>query len=228
MDLVVAGVEPVAGLGILPRHAPAGPPLTPPRRGGHLGRRTRTAEGEPGTRGFGAQSRRSAARRAARRPARWTGWSGRGTAARIAHRQRPSGGEVRPAAAAGTRRRDAPAGWPRRRVRRVAVAQRVRPRRTGRGRPPAGAANAADPARENGSWGYRRVHGELLTLGITVAPSTVWEILHAHRGDRYQGRAPGQPSAAAGARHCGHGEKRTASELAATTAARMPIANATS
>jgi transposase InsO family protein len=32
-------------------------------------------------------------------------------------------------------------------------------------------------ARENGSWGYRRVHGELLTLGITVAPSTIWEIL---------------------------------------------------
>jgi putative transposase len=33
-------------------------------------------------------------------------------------------------------------------------------------------------ARENGNWGYRRVHGELLTLGIKVAPSTVWEILH--------------------------------------------------
>jgi transposase len=33
-------------------------------------------------------------------------------------------------------------------------------------------------ARENGSWGYRRVHGELLTLGIKVAASTVWEILH--------------------------------------------------
>ncbi|MGC9671304.1 integrase core domain-containing protein [Planosporangium sp. 12N6] len=32
-------------------------------------------------------------------------------------------------------------------------------------------------ARENSSWGYRRVHGELLTLGITIAPSTVWEIL---------------------------------------------------
>ena len=32
-------------------------------------------------------------------------------------------------------------------------------------------------AKENGSWGYRRVHGELLTLGIKVAPSTVWEIL---------------------------------------------------
>ena len=32
-------------------------------------------------------------------------------------------------------------------------------------------------ARENPSWGYRRVHGELLTLGIKVAASTVWEIL---------------------------------------------------
>jgi len=33
------------------------------------------------------------------------------------------------------------------------------------------------PARENESWGYRRIHGELAGLGITVAPSTVWEIL---------------------------------------------------
>jgi putative transposase len=32
-------------------------------------------------------------------------------------------------------------------------------------------------ARENKSWGYRRIHGELLTLGIKVAASTVWEIL---------------------------------------------------
>src|SRR5450755_3298231 len=31
-------------------------------------------------------------------------------------------------------------------------------------------------ARENESWGYRRVHGELAALGITVAPSTVWQI----------------------------------------------------
>jgi transposase len=31
--------------------------------------------------------------------------------------------------------------------------------------------------RENPSWGYRRVHGELLTLGVKVAASTVWEIL---------------------------------------------------
>jgi putative transposase len=33
-------------------------------------------------------------------------------------------------------------------------------------------------ARENSSWGYRRIHGELLTLGIKVAASTVWELLH--------------------------------------------------
>jgi hypothetical protein len=32
-------------------------------------------------------------------------------------------------------------------------------------------------ARENSSWGYRRVHDELLTLGVKVAASTVWQIL---------------------------------------------------
>jgi putative transposase len=32
-------------------------------------------------------------------------------------------------------------------------------------------------ARENESWGYLRIHGELAGLGITVAPSTVWQIL---------------------------------------------------
>jgi putative transposase len=32
-------------------------------------------------------------------------------------------------------------------------------------------------ARENSTWGYRRIHGELLVLGITVAASTVGEIL---------------------------------------------------
>ena len=32
-------------------------------------------------------------------------------------------------------------------------------------------------ARENESWGYRRIHGELAGIGITVAPSTVWQIL---------------------------------------------------
>jgi transposase len=32
-------------------------------------------------------------------------------------------------------------------------------------------------ARENESRGYRRIHGELAASGITVAPSTVWQIL---------------------------------------------------
>ncbi|GAA3479536.1 hypothetical protein GCM10018966_040660 [Streptomyces yanii] len=32
-------------------------------------------------------------------------------------------------------------------------------------------------ARENPNWGYRRVHGELLVLGVKVAASTVWEIV---------------------------------------------------
>jgi len=32
-------------------------------------------------------------------------------------------------------------------------------------------------ARENPCWGSRRIHGELLVLGIKIAASTVWEIL---------------------------------------------------
>jgi hypothetical protein len=33
-------------------------------------------------------------------------------------------------------------------------------------------------ARENSSWGYRRIRGELLVLGVKVAASTAWEILN--------------------------------------------------
>ncbi|MEU5647463.1 integrase core domain-containing protein [Streptomyces milbemycinicus] len=34
-------------------------------------------------------------------------------------------------------------------------------------------------AKENPTWGYRRIHGELTVLGVKVAASTVWEILRA-------------------------------------------------
>ena len=34
-------------------------------------------------------------------------------------------------------------------------------------------------AKENPLWGHRRIHGELTKLGVTIAPSTVWEILRS-------------------------------------------------
>lgn len=45
------------------------------------------------------------------------------------------------------------------------------------------------PIRENPAWGCRRVHGELATLGIQVAASTVWEILTAEGLDPAPERA---------------------------------------
>src|SRR6266508_528930 len=35
-------------------------------------------------------------------------------------------------------------------------------------------------AAENPSWGYKRIHGELVGLGIPLSPSSVWNILHRH------------------------------------------------
>jgi putative transposase len=35
-------------------------------------------------------------------------------------------------------------------------------------------------ATENPTWGYRRIHGELATMGIAVGASTVWSILERH------------------------------------------------
>ncbi len=55
-------------------------------------------------------------------------------------------------------------------------------------------------ARENPAWGYRRIHGELLVLGIKVAASTVWEILKdagidpaPERASTHLGRLPALP-----------------------------------
>lgn len=48
------------------------------------------------------------------------------------------------------------------------------------GRPPTAAAIrklVVRLATENPLWGYRRIHGELVGLGMTIAPSTVWSIL---------------------------------------------------
>ena len=50
------------------------------------------------------------------------------------------------------------------------------------GRPPAvpgTARRGMRRAHENPRWGHRRIHGELAKPGVTVAPSTIGQILHA-------------------------------------------------
>jgi putative transposase len=43
-------------------------------------------------------------------------------------------------------------------------------------------------ARENPTWGYRRIHGELIQLGIHISASTVWTILKNAGVDPAPGR----------------------------------------
>ncbi len=38
-------------------------------------------------------------------------------------------------------------------------------------------------AQENPSWGHRRIQGELARMGVVLAPSSVWAILHRHNVD---------------------------------------------
>ena len=52
------------------------------------------------------------------------------------------------------------------------------PHRPGRPSIPVGTARlVVRLARENPTWGYRRIHGELVGMGIRLAPSSVWAIM---------------------------------------------------
>jgi len=66
--------------------------------------------------------------------------------------------------------------------RRLAAAKYDTSKRRKPGRPPTARSIArlvVRLAKENPLWGHRRIHGELTKLGVTVAPSTVQEILRA-------------------------------------------------
>jgi transposase InsO family protein len=63
------------------------------------------------------------------------------------------------------------------------------PHRSGRPGVPAGTVEIVlRQAKENPNWGYRRIHGELATVGIALAPSSVWAILRHHGIDPSSGR----------------------------------------
>jgi hypothetical protein len=59
-------------------------------------------------------------------------------------------------------------------------------------------------ARENPTWGYRRIHGELCRLGFKIGASTVWTILHRAGVDPAPGgrRSPGVNSCGPRPRVC--------------------------
>jgi transposase len=66
--------------------------------------------------------------------------------------------------------------------RRLAAKKRDTSKQRKPGRPPAARSItrlAVRLAKENPLWEYHRIHGELTKLGLALAPSTVWEILHA-------------------------------------------------
>ena len=55
------------------------------------------------------------------------------------------------------------------------------PHRSGRPSVPSGIVEIVlRLAKENPTWGYRRIYGELATIGIRLAPSSVWAILRRH------------------------------------------------
>ena len=58
------------------------------------------------------------------------------------------------------------------------------PHRPGRPSIPAGTRSIVlGLARENPTWGYRRIQGELATMGVVLAASSVWAILKCHGVD---------------------------------------------